>query len=108
MMDWASGCVPGGWNRANFTGLKFTKVKPWPQPGTVTGINPFALAAHWTTAGGDDALNQAVPFCYSPNVLFLRHDLRHTAVMNTLPDLSQLTMNNCWNSPGSWRCSISL
>ena len=25
--DWASGCVPGGWNRANFTGLKFTRVK---------------------------------------------------------------------------------
>ncbi|RSF52009.1 IS66 family insertion sequence element accessory protein TnpB [Acinetobacter sp. FDAARGOS_559] len=20
------------WNRVNFTGLKFTKVKPWPQP----------------------------------------------------------------------------
>ncbi|MFX9231886.1 hypothetical protein ABTN86_19535, partial [Acinetobacter baumannii] len=52
----------------------------------------FALAAHWTTAGGDDALNQAAPFCYSPNVLFhSSHDLRHTAVMNTLPDLSQLT-----------------
>ena len=64
-----------------------------PQPGTVTGTDPrFALAAHWTTAGGDDALNQAVPFCYSPNVLFhSSHDLRHTAVMNTLPDLSQLT-----------------
>ena len=30
LMDWASGCVPGGWNRANFTGLKFTKVKAWP------------------------------------------------------------------------------
>ncbi|WP_347454391.1 IS66 family insertion sequence element accessory protein TnpB [Acinetobacter thermotolerans] len=27
-------------------------------PGTVTGTDPrFALAAHWTTAGGDDALN---------------------------------------------------
>ena len=48
----------GGWNRANFTGLKFTKVKPWPSR-TVTGTDPrFALAAHWTTAGGDDALNQ--------------------------------------------------
>ena len=60
---------------------------------TVTGTNPgFALAAHWTTAGGHDALNQARPFCHSPNVLFHSlHDLRHTAVMNTLPDLSQLT-----------------
>src|SRR5690606_27956591 len=58
-----------------------------------TGINPgFALAAHWTTASGNDALNQAATFCYSPNVLFpLRHDLRHTAVMKMLPDLSQLT-----------------
>ncbi|WP_265103386.1 IS66 family insertion sequence element accessory protein TnpB [Acinetobacter baumannii] len=61
-------------------------------PEQLQALIRFALAAHWTTAGGDDALNQAVPFCYSPNVLFpLRHDLRHTAVMNTLPDLSQLT-----------------
>src|SRR5690606_42068566 len=49
-------------------------------------------AAHWITAGSDDALNQVGAFCYSPNVLFpLRHDLRHTAVMKMLPDLSQLT-----------------
>ncbi len=44
------------------------------------------------TASGDYALNQARPFCHPPNVLFHSlHDLRHTAVMNTLPDLSQLT-----------------
>lgn len=50
------------------------------------------MAAHWTAASGDDALNQLGTFCYSPNVLFpLRHDLRHTAVMKMLPDLSQLT-----------------
>ena len=28
MMDWASGCVPGGWNRGNFTGRRFIRVKP--------------------------------------------------------------------------------
>ncbi|WP_289845335.1 hypothetical protein, partial [Acinetobacter ursingii] len=62
-------------------------------PGAVTGTDPgFALAKNRTAASGNNALNQAHPFCYSPNVLFpLRHDLRHTAVMNTLPDLSQLT-----------------
>ena len=44
------------------------------------------------TAGGEYALNQARPFCYSPNVLCRsHHDLRHTAVMKTLPNLSQLT-----------------
>jgi len=46
----------------------------------------------WQRIGGDDALNQLGTFCYSPNVLFpLRHDLRHTAVIKMLPDLSQLT-----------------
>ncbi|TPU11981.1 hypothetical protein, partial [Acinetobacter baumannii] len=62
-------------------------------PGTVTGINPrFALAENWIAASGEYALNQARPFCHPPNVLFHSlHDLRHTAVMNTLPDLSQLT-----------------
>ncbi len=94
MMDWASGCVPGGWNRGNSTGLKLHQGESVALSlGTVTGIDPgFALAAHWTTAGGDYALNQARPFCHSPNVVFhSSHDLRHTAVMNQLPDLSQLT-----------------
>ncbi|WP_289812252.1 hypothetical protein, partial [Acinetobacter brisouii] len=58
-----------------------------------TGIDSgLALAAHWTTTGGHSALNQTCAFCYSPNVLFHScHDLRHTAVMNTLPDLTQLS-----------------
>ncbi|WP_409410127.1 hypothetical protein, partial [Acinetobacter baumannii] len=85
--------MPGGWNRGNSTGLKFTRGKYGDQPGAVTGTDPgFALAKNRTAASGNNALNQVHPFCYSPNVLFpLHHDLRHTAVMNTLPDLSQLT-----------------
>ncbi|MEZ6841527.1 hypothetical protein ABVN80_17775 [Acinetobacter baumannii] len=48
-------------------------------------IQGFALAKNRTAASGNNALNQVHPFCYSPNVLFpLHHDLRHTAVMNTL------------------------
>ncbi|MEZ7922542.1 MAG: IS66 family transposase, partial [Acinetobacter towneri] len=50
------------------------------------------MAAYWTAAGSHYALNQTSAFCHSPNALFhSSHDLRHTAVMNTLPDLSQLT-----------------
>ena len=50
------------------------------------------MATYWIAASGEYALNQAGPFCHSPNVLYYSfHDLRHTAVMNTLPDLSQLT-----------------
>ena len=50
------------------------------------------MAAHWTTARGQFALNQIPLFYHPPNDLFHpRPDLRHTVVMNTLPDLSQLT-----------------
>ena len=61
------------------------------------------MAENRTAASGDYALNQAHPFCYSPNVLFTHiHDLSHTVVMNTLPDLSRylddgnLPIDNNW------------
>ena len=50
------------------------------------------MAENWATARGQFALNQIPLFYNPPNGLFhLTVDLRHTAVMNTLPDLSQLS-----------------
>lgn len=50
------------------------------------------MAENWATARGQFALNQIPLFYNPPNGLFhLTVDLRHTAVMKTLPDLSQLT-----------------
>lgn len=50
------------------------------------------MAEDWATARGQYALNQIAGFYNPPNDLFHpRSDLRHTAVMKTLPDLSQLS-----------------
>ncbi len=94
MMDWASVLCARRLEQGKFHWAQIHQGETVAlQPGTVTGSKSgFALATHWTTASGNNALNQARLFCYSPNVLFHSlHDLRHTGVMNTLPDLSQLT-----------------
>lgn len=50
------------------------------------------MAENWTISSGQYALNQIDLFYHPPKDLFhSRPDLRHTAVMKTLPDLSQLT-----------------
>lgn len=50
------------------------------------------MAENWATARGQFALKQIAGFYNPPNDLFHpRPDFSHTAVMKTLPDLSQLT-----------------